>query len=49
MPEPEVLTYKCPECGAEIRRGIDISKVKVYCAKADKYVYMKKVKKCLKI
>jgi len=44
MAESEINIYQCPECKAEFRRYSNAKRIKSYCSKANKYVYMKKVK-----
>ena len=42
--EEQSNIYQCPECGAEFRKESELKQIKSYCSKADKYVFMKRVK-----
>ena len=45
MPDKEQSNlYRCPGCGAEFKRVSELKQIKSYCSKADKYVFMKRVK-----
>jgi len=36
--------YRCPCCKAEFKRVSELKQIKSFCSKADKYVFMKRVK-----
>ena len=45
MPDKEQSSiYQCPECKAEFKRVSELKKIKSYCSKVDKYVFMERVK-----